>query len=157
MPAKPIPDGFNTVSAYMILDDCLEAMDFYQRAFGAEAGMRMPGPDGAGTMHMEMRIGDSTIMMMDANPQWNARSPKSLGGSPVSLHVYVKDADAMFNRAIAAGCEVEFPLGDTFWGDRYGKVRDPFGHAWGIATHQEDLTAEQIGERAAAFFKNMNG
>jgi len=156
MPAKPIPEGFSTVSAFLIQEDSLRAMDFYQKAFGAEAGMHMPGPDGKGTMHMEMRIGDSTIMMTDENPQWNCRSPKSLGGSPVSMHLYVKDADALFNRAVAAGCEVEFPISDAFWGDRYGKVRDPFGHAWGIATHKEDLTLEQIGQRAAEFFKNMN-
>ena len=155
MPAKPIPDGFNTVSVSLILDNCLEAMDFYQRAFGAEAGMRMPGTDGKGTMHMEMRIGESTIMMSDANPAWNTRSPKAFGGSPVSMHIYVKDADALFNRAVGAGCEVEMPIMDTFWGDRYGKVRDPFGHSWGIATHKEDLTLDQIGRRAAEFFKNI--
>ena len=157
MSAKPIPEGFNTVSAYLIVDNSLEAMEFYQKAFGAEAGMRMPGPDGKSTMHMEMRLGDSMIMMSDANPQWNARSPKTLGGSPVSLHVYVKDADALFNRAVAAGCEVEYPIADTFWGDRYGKVRDPFGHAWGIATHKEDLTPQEIGKRAEEFFRSMKG
>ena len=90
--------GFNTVSPYLIVDNSVEAGDFYQKAFGAEVGMRMPGPDGQSTMHMEMRLGDSTIMMTDANPQWNAKSPKSLGGTPVSLHVYVKDADALFQR-----------------------------------------------------------
>jgi len=155
MPAKPIPDGFNTVSAYLIVDNAVEAMEFYQKAFGAEAGTRMAGPDGKSTMHMEMRLGDSTIMMTDANPQWNARSPKTLGGSPVSLHVYVKDADAMWQRAVSAGCEVEYPIDDTFWGDRYGKLRDPFGHTWGIATHKEDLTPQEIGRRAAEFFQNM--
>lgn len=157
MPVKPIPEGFNTVSAYLIQDDSVKAMDFYQKAFGAESGMRMPGPDGKSTMHMEMRIGNSTVMLTDANPQWNAKSPKQLGGSPMSLHVYVNDADALFNRAVSAGCEIEYPIGDTFWGDRYGKVRDPFGHSWGIATHKEDLTPEQIGKRAEEFFKNMKG
>ena len=157
MPAKPIPDGFNTVSAYLIVDNSVEAGNFYQKAFGAEVGMRMPGPDGKSTMHMEMRLGDSTIMLTDANPQWNAKSPKTLGGTPVSLHVYVKDADALFKRAVAAGCEVEYPIADAFWGDRYGKLRDPFGHTWGIATHKEDLSPDEIGKRAAEFFKNMGG
>jgi len=155
MSVKPIPEGCNTVNAYLIVDDSVEAMEFYQKAFGAEAGIRMPSPDGKRTMHMEMRIGDSTIMMTDANPQWNARSPKQLGGSPVSLHLYVKDSDALFNRAVAAGCQVEMPIMDAFWGDRFGKVRDPFGHDWSIATHKEDLTPEEIARRGAEFFKNM--
>ena len=155
MPVKPVPEGCNTVNAYLVVDSSVEAVEFYQKAFGAEAGMHMKSPDGKRTMHVEMRIGDSTIMMGDANPQWNMRSAKQLGGSPISLHLYVKDADALFNRAIAAGCQVEMPIMDAFWGDRYGKVRDPFGITWGIATHKEDLTHEEVTRRSAEFFKNM--
>jgi uncharacterized glyoxalase superfamily protein PhnB len=157
MPAKPIPDGFHTVNTYLIVDNSVEASQFYTKAFGAEPGLRMPGPDGKSTMHMELRIGDSTIMMTDANPSWNAKSAKQLGGSPMSFHLYVKDADALFKRAVDAGCAVECPIANAFWGDRYGKVRDPFGNTWGIATHKEDLTLAQIQVRAAEFFKSSGG
>ncbi len=153
--AKPIPDGFNTVSAYIVVPKATVAMEFYAKAFGAEPGMRMPGPDGESTMHAEMRIGDSMVMLTDENPEWNMKAPKTLGGSPQSLHIYVEDADAAYERAISAGCTPVFPLNDTFWGDRYAKVEDPFGHHWGIATHLEDLTPEEIGRRAEEWFKNM--
>ena len=108
-------------------------------------------------MHAEMRIGNSTVMLTDENPQWEMKSPETLGGSPSSLHVYVDDADKYFSRAVEAGCEVVAPLMDAFWGDRYGKVKDPFGHQWGIATHKEDLSMEEIGKRAAEWFANMGG
>lgn len=153
--AKPIPDGFNSVSAYLVVPKATEALPFYAEAFGAEPGMRMPGPDGESTMHAEMRIGNSMVMLTDENPEWNMKGPKALGGSPQSLHVYVEDADAAYERAIAAGCTPIFPLNDTFWGDRYAKVEDPYGHQWGIATHKEDLTPEEIGKRAEEWFKNM--
>jgi uncharacterized glyoxalase superfamily protein PhnB len=155
MAAKPVPDCFNTVSAYLIVKNSVEALGFYQKAFGAEPGARMPGPDGKSTMHAEMHIGNSTVMLTDENPQWNLKSPQTLGGSASSMHIYVDDADKYYERAVEAGCEVVAPLMDAFWGDRYGKVRDPFGHEWGVATHKEDLTPEEIGKRAAEFFATM--
>jgi PhnB protein len=155
MAVKAVPDGFNTVSVYLVVKDAVEALDFYQKAFGAEAGHRMPGPDGKGTMHAEMRIGNSTIMLTDENPKWEMKSPSTLGGSPVSVHLYVEDADKMFKRAVDAGCTAMMPIMDAFWGDRYGKVVDPYGYQWGIATHKEDLSPEETGRRAAEFFANM--
>jgi len=155
--AKPIPEGFNTVSAYLIVKDAKEAMGFYQKAFGAEKCTHMPGPGGQGTLHAEMRIGDSAVMLTDENPQWEMKSPTTLGGVASSLHLYVDDADKAFQRALDAGCTVKAPLMDAFWGDRYGKVTDPYGHEWGIATHVEDVAPEEMGKRAAAFFSQMSG
>jgi len=155
MAVKPVPECFNTVNVYLVVKNAVEALEFYQKAFGAEAGARMAGPDGKSTMHAEMRIGNSTVMLTDENPQWEMKSPETLGGSPVSLHLYVDDADKLFNRAVQAGCEVKAPMMDAFWGDRYGKVADPFGHQWGLATHKEDLTEQEIGKRAAEWFANM--
>ena len=155
MAVKPVPDGFSSVSVYLVVKNAVEALEFYQKAFGAEAGARMPGPDGKSTMHAEMRIGNSTIMLTDENPQWQMKSPETLGGSPASLHVYVDDADKLFNRAVEAGCTVTAPLMDAFWGDRYGKLADPFGHQWGIATHKEDVAPEEMGRRAKEFFASM--
>lgn len=155
MSVKPIPDGFNTVSAYLVVKDATKAIDFYQKAFGAEPGEVMRLPDGSGVMHAEVRIGNSTVMLTAENPQWNARSAESLGGSPVSLHIYVNDADKLFQRALDAGCQVSAPMMDAFWGDRYGKVKDPFGIEWGIATHKEDLSPEETSKRAAEWFASM--
>lgn len=152
---KPIPEGFNTVSAYLIVANAAEAMAFYAEAFAARPGVRMTIPGTDATMHAEMRIGDSTVMLTDENPQWGATAPATLGGTASSLHLYVEDADAAFARAVEAGCEVLSPIEDTFWGDRYAKVRDPFGHTWGLATHREDLSAEELQERAAAWFAAM--
>ena len=153
--AKPIPDGFNTVNAYLVVKNAKEALDFYSRAFGAETVSRMPGPDGKSTVHAEMRIGNSTVMLTDENPAWEAKSPGTLGGSPASLHIYVHNADALFDRAVKAGCTVQMAMHDAFWGDRYGKVKDAFGYLWGIATHKEDLSPEEIGNRAAQYFASM--
>ena len=155
--AQGIPEGFNTVSVYMIVKDAKKAIDFYQKAFGAEAGVHMPGPGGQGTMHAELRIGNSTVMLTDENPQWGMKSPSTLGGTATGLHLYVDDADKAFQRAIDAGCTVKAPLMDAFWGDRFGKVTDPFGHEWGIATHVEDVEPEDMAKRAAAFFAEMAG
>ena len=155
MSVKPIPDGYNSVSAYLIVKNAVEALDFYKQAFGAEPGVRMAGPDGQSTMHAEMHIGNSAVMLSDENPQWGAQSPETLGGSPSSLHIYVEDADALFNRAVEAGCEVVAPIMDAFWGDRYGKLKDPFGHQWGIATHKEDVPPEEMGKRAEEWFASM--
>jgi PhnB protein len=149
-----VPEGFATVNLYLVVPRATEALDFYARAFGAEPGLRMEGPGGA-TIHSEMRLGDSVVMLTDENPQWNARSPSSLGGSPASIHLYVEDADAMFARAVAAGCEVERPMEDVFWGDRYGKVKDPFGYSWGIAHQREVLSESELAQRQQEWFRTM--
>jgi uncharacterized glyoxalase superfamily protein PhnB len=145
---KPVPDGCHTVNPYLIVPLATEAMAFYEKAFGAEEVMRMPGPDGKSTLHAELRIGDSTIMISDENPQYGLKSPKTLGGYTMSLHLYVDNVDALFRQAVGAGCTVMFPVADMFWGDRFGKVMDPFGHVWGIATHKEDLSEQEMQRRA---------
>jgi len=155
MAAKPIPDGFNSVSAYLVVKDARKAIDFYRKALGAEPGTTMKTPDGQAIMHAEIHIGNSTVMLSQENPEWEMKSAETLGGSPVSLHLYVDDADKLFQRALDAGCEVAAPIMDAFWGDRYGKVMDPFGLQWGIATHKEDLSEEEMGKRAAEWFASM--
>jgi len=152
---KPIPDGCHTVNVYLIVPNAKEALEFYAKALGAETLMVMSTPDGRSTVHAEMRIGDSNIMLTDENPAWNAKSPKTLGGTPVSLHLYVEDCDALYDRAIEAGCESTMPVMDMFWGDRYGKFNDPYGHQWGVATHREDVSPEEMEKRSAEFFKQM--
>ncbi|MCE9544927.1 MAG: VOC family protein [Planctomycetia bacterium] len=147
---KPVPDEFSTISVHLVVPNSVEAMELYAKAFGAVPRGRMAGPDGKSTMHAAMQLGKSMIMMTDENLQWGAKSPLTLGGTPVTLHYYVEDADAAFDRAVKAGCTVKMPLADMFWGDRYGIVADPYGHNWSIATHKEDLTHEQIKERACA-------
>ena len=146
---KPIPDGYHTVTPYLIVNDGGRALDFYQRAFGAKEQMRMPQPDGR-IGHAEIQIGDSRIMLADEFPEMDARSPKSIGGSPVSIMLYVEDVDAVFQQAIAAGARGVRPVADQFYGDRLGSLEDPFGHKWHIATHTEDLSLDEIKKRAAA-------
>ena len=155
MAAKPIPDRFNSVSAYLIVKDPRQAIDFYGKAFGAEPGVVMTGPDGESIMHAEVVIGNSTVMLTAENPQWEMKSAETLGGSPVSMHLYVEDCDKLYERAIEAGCTVSAPLMDAFWGDRFGKVLDPFGLQWSIATHKEDYTEEEMGKRASEYFASM--
>jgi PhnB protein len=145
---KPTPSGYHTITPYLSVKDAAKAIEFYKRAFGAEETVRMPGPDG-GVMHAEIRIGDSIIMLGDESPMGGCKSPQSLGGTTMGLHIYVKDVDAAFKKAVAAGAKVSMPLMDMFWGDRYGKLTDPFGHEWSIATHTKDLTPDEI-ERGAA-------
>lgn len=155
---KPIPEGFRTVTPHMIISGAGKAIEFYKKAFGAEEIMRMPGPDGQSVMHAEIRIGDSAIMLADEFPGGGCgASPTTLKGSCVCIHLYVDNADALFNRAVAAGAKPTMPMTDMFWGDRYGKVTDPFGHEWSIATHQRDVTPEEIGQAAAAFMKGGCG
>ena len=151
---RPVPEGCHTVQPYVIVPDSKEAIAFYKKAFGAEEVVNMPGPDGK-TMHAEIKIGDSLIYLADENPRWETKSAKTIGGSPVSLHLYVQDADALFKRAVAAGAVVKMPMMDAFWGDRYGKVVDPFGVQWGIATNKEELTGDEIAVRAVEFMKSM--
>ncbi len=151
---SPVPAGYHTVTPYLICRDAGKALSFYAKAFGAREILRMPGPDGK-VMHAEMKIGDSRIMLSEESPEWGNKSPLSLGGTPVGVFLYVKDVDKAFAQATAAGCTVAMPLADQFWGDRYGKVNDPFGHQWSLATHKEDLTGKEIAKRQEAFFAQM--
>lgn len=144
-PVQAIPSGFHTVTPHLVCDGAADAIGFYQRAFGAEELSRMPGPGGK-LMHAMIRIGDAVLMLNDAFPEMGAKGPNALGGTPVTLHLYVQDADAAFARAVAAGATPRMPVAEQFWGDRYGIVVDPFGHQWSIATHVKDLTPEQMME-----------
>jgi len=146
---KPIPDGYHTATPYLIIGGAVDAIEFYKKAFGATELFRFPTPDGK-IGHAEIKIGDSVIMLADEHPEINARSPRSLGGSPVSIHLYVADVDAVTDLAIAAGATVLRPVKDQFYGDRSGTVADPFGHIWHIATHKEDLTPDELHKRVAA-------
>ena len=156
MAVKPVPEGYHTVTPYLIVKDAAKALDYYKKALGATERMRMAGPDGK-VMHAEMQIGDSVVMLADEFPQMGAKSPQTIGGSPVGICLYVNDVDALFKQAIAAGGKEERPVKDQFYGDRSGTLRDPFGHQWTIATHKEDLTPEQIGQRAEEFMKKQGG
>ena len=153
---KPIPAGYHSVTAYLTVADGTKALDFYTRAFGAQVTERMPGPGGK-LMHAEFRIGDSVVMLSDEFPQGGTRSPQSLGGASGSLFLYVPDVDAAFKRAVDAGCQATMPPADMFWGDRFGRLVDPFGHHWGLATHTEDLTSAEIGKRAQAVMAQAPG
>ncbi len=144
---KPIPDGYEGVTPYLICKNAEAAIDFYKRAFGAEELYRVGQPGMVG--HAEIKIGNAIIMLADEFPPM-AVSPETIGGSPVSLYIYVEDVDSFTDNAIAAGLTVMKPVADQFYGDRSGHFKDPFGHLWGFATHIEDLTPDQIGERAAA-------
>ena len=148
------PAGYHTVTPALIVRDGGAAIAFYQKAFGAELVGRMDGPDGR-LMHAEIRIGDSTIMLGEENEAWGTRSPLSMNGNPGSLHLYVPDADAAFARALAAGATVQQPLEDAFWGDRYGKVTDPFGHHWGIATRVKEMTEAETKQAMDAWLAGM--
>jgi uncharacterized glyoxalase superfamily protein PhnB len=141
--AKSIPQGMNSVSPHLVCAGAAQAMDFYKKAFGAEEMVRLPGPDGK-LMHGSMRVCGSSIMLVDEMPEWNVLGPKALGGSPVTIHLFVDDVDAVFNNAVAAGATVKMPVEDMFWGDRYGIVTDPFGHNWSIATHKRDVSREEM-------------
>ncbi len=143
--AKPIPEGWNTLTPHLICAGASDAIAFYEKAFGAVPMNRLDGPDGK-VMNAALRIGDSVVMVVDEVAEWKCFGPKTLNGSPVTLHLYVPDADASFQRAVAAGATPTMPPTDMFWGDRYGMVQDPFGHNWSIATHQRDLTDAQIAE-----------
>ena len=152
--AKAIPDGFNTLTPHIIVQDAAKAIDLYQKAFGAEVKSRHMSPDGKAIMHAELKVGNSMLMVANEFPPMCV-SPKTRGGTSVTLHLYVENADAAFDRAVKAGCKVKMPLGDQFWGDRYGQVEDPFGHQWSIATHKQDVTDEQIAANAKAAFAKM--
>ena len=145
---KPIPEGHPAVSPYLIVDDAPRALEFYKKAFGAKELMRHAGPDGR-IGHAEIKIGDSIVMLADEHLEVNARSPKTVGGTPVSLHFYVKDVDAVARQATAAGAKVVRPVQDQFYGDRNGMLEDPFGHQWHISTHIEDVSPAELRRRAA--------
>lgn len=138
---KPIPDGMRSVTPHLVCDGAAAAIDFYKAAFGAVEVGRMPGPDGR-LMHAQIRIGDSAVMLVDESPKFGMLGPKSLKGTPVTIHLYVPDVDAFVARAVDAGAKVVMPPADMFWGDRYGSLEDPFGHRWSVATHIKDLSPE---------------
>lgn len=148
MAVKAIPDGYHSVTPYLIVRGAARAIDYYKTAFGATELMRMDMP-GDVIGHAEIQIGNSRIMLADENPQWGAKSPESYGGSPVHLMIYVDDCDAVFKRAIDQGAKETQPLKDQFYGDRSGSLTDPFGHSWTIATHKEDLSEEELQRRMA--------
>ncbi len=156
MPAKSTPAGYHSITPSIIVRDAAQAIEFYERAFGAEEVSRMAGPGGT-IMHAEIRIGDSLVMLGEENAQWGTRSPLSTNGNPGSLHIYVEDVDAAFARAVSAGATVRAPLEDAFWGDRYGKVTDPFGHEWGLATRVKEMSPEAMQQAAAAWMAQAAG
>jgi PhnB protein len=147
---KPIPQGFHTATPYLTLNDAARAIDFYKRAFGAQEVMRMNGPGGK-IGHAEIKIGDSIIMLADEMPGSGSRSPQSLSGTTAGIFLYVENADAVFNQAVSAGAQVEAPLADMFWGDRFGSLKDPFGHSWSVATHKEDVAPAEMSKRMQEF------
>jgi PhnB protein len=149
---EPIPSGFHTLTPHLVVKGASEAIEFYKKAFGAEELSRMPGPDGKSIMHADLKIGDSHLFLVDEYPEMGCQGPQSTGGTPVTIHMYVEDVDTVFANALAAGAEVRMPVEDAFWGDRYGKLADPFGHEWSLATHKEDLTPEEIDQRAKTAF-----
>jgi PhnB protein len=142
---KPIPEGMHTVTPHLICGGAADAIEFYKKAFNAVEVSRMPGPGGK-LMHASVRIGDSTVMLVDEAVEWGMLGPKALNGSSVFIHLYVDDADAFSARAAAAGAKITMPVADMFWGDRYGQLEDPFGHRWSVATHVRDVTPAEMQE-----------
>jgi len=152
---KPVPEGFSTLTPHLTVKGAADYIDFLKRAFNAVEKARMPGPGGK-VMHAHLTIGDSNLMLNDHMPEFGSQ-PIAEGNWPLTIHVYVPDADAAFARATGAGCTVTMPLADQFWGDRYGQVKDPFGFNWSIGTHKEDLTHEEMQERQAKMFGAHGG
>ncbi len=155
MATEPIPDGYHTVTPYLAVDDAAEAIDYYTKAFGAKERVRMETPDGQ-VGHAELEIGDSLVMLSDPFPQGSTKTPTELGGTSVSVFMYVEDVDAVVKQAVDAGATVTMEVADQFWGDRFGSVKDPFGHSWSIATHVEDVPPEEMAERAKAAMAAMS-
>jgi PhnB protein len=156
MAVKAIPDGYHTLTPYLIAKDAAKAIDYYKKAFGARELFRMPGPGGA-IMHAEIQVGDSPLMLADEMPGRPYRSPQAYGGTPVSMMLYVEDVDSFFNRAVAAGGKVIQAVQDHFYGDRSGTFEDPFGHVWTIGTHKEDVSSEEMKKRMDALMKQQAG
>ena len=148
---KPIPDGHRTVAPYLAIKGAARALDFYAKAFGAVELYRLAMPDGR-VGHAEIRLGDSLIMLADEFPEFGAKAPSTLGGTPVSIHLYVEDVDAFFARAVAAGAIARKPVMDQFYGDRSGQLEDPFGHLWWVATHREDVPPAEMEKRVRDLF-----
>ena len=146
---KPIPDGYHAITAYLSVKGATDAIDFYKRAFGAHEVIRVARGNGR-VGHAELQLGDSRLMLADEVPEMDFRSPEALGGSPVHLHLYVEDVDAVVAQAVAAGAKLVRPAQDQFYGDRLGTIADPYGHVWHLATHKEDLSLEELRKRAAA-------
>lgn len=146
-----IPKGYRTITAHLVCRNAAGAMQFYTKAFGAKARMSMPTPDGK-VAHAEMQLGDSLLMLADESPEMGATAPETIGGSAVHMFLYVKDVDAVFARAVAAGAKADMPPMNMFWGDRYAKLTDPFGHKWSMATHVEDMSPKEMARRGAEAF-----
>jgi uncharacterized glyoxalase superfamily protein PhnB len=149
---KKIPEGMHSITPHLVCAGAAKALDFYKQAFGATEQGRLPGPDGR-LMHAAMKIGDSTVMLADEMPEWGSLGPKALKGSPVTIHIYVEDVDALVARAVKAGAKVTMPVAEQFWGDRYGKLEDPFGHHWSVATHVRDVTSDEMKKAMASMQK----
>lgn len=156
MPVQPIPDGYATVTPYLIVAEAVAALEFYKEVFGAVEEMRVEWPGGK-IGHAEIMIGDSRVMLASEFPELGAVAPTTVGGSPVTLAVYTKDVDAMFARAIAKGAKEERPLENQFYGDRCGVIQDPFGHKWSLSTHVEDVSPEEMKRRQEAMFRDGDG
>lgn len=151
---KPVPEGFHTATPTLVVRDAARAIEFYKKVFGAEERMRMPSPDGK-ISHAELKIGDSIIFLSDEFPNLAGKSPQTLGGHTGGIYLYVPDVDDVFEKAIAAGGKAAMPVTDMFWGDRHGNFIDPFGHPWSVSTHTEDVSEEEMGKRAQAFYQQM--
>src|SRR5882762_7707768 len=156
MPVKPTPEGYHSVTPYLIIKGAAAAIDFYKKAFAATELFRMPDASGKGIGHAEIKIGDSPIMLADEYPDMGYKGPQSIGGSPVSLMIYVEDVDSVFNRAVTDGATIKEALQDKFYGDRIGTVIDPFGHVWHLSTHKEDVSVEEMQERMKAHMSSAS-
>lgn len=152
MSVKRVPQGYHRVTPHLTVRDCAAMIEFYKQAFGAVEKSRAPGPDGKSIIHAAIQIGDSIVFLNDEFPEMGGLSPLASKSTPVTLHLYVEDADKQYQQALSAGAEVVMPLADQFWGDRYGIVKDPSGHQWSIGSHMEDLTPEQMQERMGKTF-----
>jgi PhnB protein len=150
-----LPEGLRSVTPHLVVKNALESIEFYKKAFGAELVSRAPGESPRSTMHASVKIGDAVFFVNDEMSMSAVKAPKTLGGSSSCISLYVPDADATFKSAVAAGAKVNMPIGDQFWGDRYGQVIDPDGNLWEIATHKEDLTSDEMQQRATAFMAQM--
>ncbi len=145
---QAIPEGMHTITPHLVVKGASQAIEFYKKAFGAQEVVRMAWPERESIMHAQLRIGDSYLFLVDEAPEMGSRGPESGGTSPVTIHLYLEDVDSIFNAALAAGAQQLMAPADMFWGDRYGRLVDPFGHQWSLATHKEDLTPEEMGQRA---------
>ena len=154
---RAIPEGYHSITPYLAVNNAADAIDFYKRAFEARESYRLHDPDGKSIINAELKIGDSIVLLSDEFPHGSSRSPSSIGGTTITLHIYAEDVDKTFNQAISAGAIIIMPVMDAFWGDRYGQLKDPFGHIWSIATHKQDLSQEEIQKAGETILKDMMG